>query len=48
MATAGENINNIKIKIIPEFNRSVIINNILTPDLTLGERFIIKSMDISY
>ena len=48
MATAGVNINNIKIKIIPLLNRSVIINNILTPDLILGGRSVIKSIDISY
>ena len=47
MVTAGVNINNIRIKIIPLFNRSVIINNVLAPDLALGGRFVIKSMDIS-
>ena len=48
MAIAGIDINNIKIKIILLFNRFIIINNIFTPDLTLGGRFIIKSMDIFY
>ena len=48
VATVEVNINNIGIKIIPLFNRSVIINNILTFDLVLKGKFIIKSMDISY
>ena len=47
MATAGVNINNIRIKIIPLFNRSVIINNIFALDLVLRGRSVIKSMDIS-
>ena len=48
MVTARVDIDNIGIKIIPLFNRSVIINNVLTPDLVLGGRSVIKSMDISY
>ena len=48
MATTGVNINNIEIKIIFLFNRSVIINNILTFNLILKGRFIIKFIDISY
>ena len=47
-ATAGVDINIIRIKIIPLFNRSVIINNILTPDLMLKGKFVIKSIDIFY
>ena len=47
MATVGVDINNIGIKIIPLLNRSVIIHNILTPNLTLGGRSVMKSMDIS-
>ena len=38
MATAGVNINNIGIKITPLLSRTVITNNVLIPDLTLGER----------
>ena len=48
MVTAGVDIDNIGIKIIPLFNQSVIINNIFTPDLVLGGRSVIKSMDIFY
>ena len=48
VVTAGVDINNIGIKIIPLFNRFVIINNVLAPDLILGGRFVIKSMDIFY
>ena len=48
MAIAGVNINNIGIKIIPLFNRFMIINNIFTPNWVLGGRFVIKSMDIFY
>ena len=47
VVTAGVDINNIRIKIILLFNRSMIINNVFTLDLALGGRFIIKSMDIS-
>ena len=47
MATAGVDINNIGIKIIPLLNQSVIINNIFTPNLKLGGRSVMKSMDIS-
>ena len=46
MATVGADIHNIKIKIILLLNQSVIINNILTLNLILRGRFIIKSMDI--
>ena len=48
MATTGADINNIRIKITPLFNRFIIISNIFAPNLVLGGRFIIKSMDISY
>ena len=48
MATAGVDINNIGMKIIPLFNQSMIINNIFTPNLTLKGRSVIKSMDIFY
>ena len=48
VATAGLNINNIGIKIIPLLNRSIIINNIFTFDLILKGRSVIKSIDISY
>ena len=48
MATAGVDINNIRIKITPLFNRPVMINNVFVLNLTLGGRFIIKSIDISY
>ena len=48
MATAGVNIDNIGIKIIPLFNQSGIINNIFTLNLMLGGRSVIKSIDISY
>ena len=41
-------INNIKIKITPLFNRFVIINNVLMPDLALREKSVIKSIDIFY
>ena len=46
VVTAGVNIDNIGIKITPFFNRSVFINNVFTPDLVLGGRSVIKSMDI--
>ena len=48
VVTAGVDINNIKIKITLLFNRSVIINNIFTPDFILEGRFVIKSIDIFY
>ena len=48
MATAGVDINNIRIKIIPLFNRSVIINNVFALDLVLGGRSVMKFMDIFY
>ena len=47
VATAGVDIDIIGIKIIPLFNRFVIINNIFTFVLVLGGRSVIKSMDIS-
>ena len=47
VATAGADIDNIRIKIILLFNRFVIINNIFIFNLILKGRFIIKSIDIS-
>ena len=44
VATAGVNINNIGIKIIPLFSQSVITNNVFTLDLTLKGRSVIKSV----
>ena len=48
VATARADINNIGIKITLLLNRSVIINNVLTPDLALKRRSVIKSINISY
>ena len=48
VVTVGANINSIGIKIIPLFSRSVIINNILTLNLILRGRSVIKSIDIFY
>ena len=48
MVTTGADISNIGIKIIPLFDRFVIISNVFVLNLALEGRFIIKSMDISY
>ena len=47
MATAGADINNIRMKITPLFHRSIIINNIFALDLVLRGRSVMKSIDIS-
>ena len=45
---AGADINSIGIKIIPLFNRFVIINNTLALNLILVGRFVIKFINIFY
>ena len=48
VATTGVDIYNIGIKITLLFNQFVIINNVFVPDLILGGKSVIKSIDISY
>ena len=48
MANAGADINNIRIKITPLLDQSIITNNIFAPNLTLKGRFVMKSINISY
>ena len=47
MVTAGADINNIGFKITVLFNLFVITNDMFVPNLILGGRFIIKSIDNS-
>ena len=47
MVTVGADINSIGIKITALLNRSVITNKILTPDLILRGRSVIKFINIS-